>query len=88
MGKAMLTIMAAFAQLERDTMIEGTRAGLAAAAANGRNGGRPRKVDAAAVTKARVLRDTGITAADIGKMLGVSRATVYRYLSDGSSLSA
>jgi DNA invertase Pin-like site-specific DNA recombinase len=36
MGKAMLTIMAAFAQLERDTMIERTRAGLAAAAANGR----------------------------------------------------
>ena len=33
MGKAMLTIMAAFAQLERDTMIERTRAGLAAAAA-------------------------------------------------------
>ena len=41
MGKAMLTIMAAFAQLERDTMIERTRAGLAAAAANGRKGGRP-----------------------------------------------
>ena len=36
MGNAMLTIMAAFAQLERDTMIERTRAGLAAAAANGR----------------------------------------------------
>ena len=43
MGKAMLTIMAAFAQLERDTMIERTRAGLAAAAANGRKGGRTRK---------------------------------------------
>ena len=40
MGTAMLTIMAAFAQLERDTMIERTRAGLAAAAANGRKGGR------------------------------------------------
>ena len=37
MGTAMLTIMAAFAQLERDTLIERTRAGLAAAAANGRN---------------------------------------------------
>ncbi len=39
MGTAMLTIMAAFAQLERDTMIERTRAGLAAAAANGRKRG-------------------------------------------------
>jgi DNA invertase Pin-like site-specific DNA recombinase len=81
MGKAMLTIMAAFAQLERDTMIERTRAGLAAAAANGRNGGRPRKVDDAAAAKARNLREKGINATDIAKMLGVSRATVYRYLS-------
>ena len=76
MGKAMLTIMAAFAQLERDTMIERTRAGLAAAAANGRKGGRPRKVDDADAAKARQLREKGITATDIAKMLGVSRATV------------
>ncbi len=82
MGKAMLTIMAAFAQLERDTMIERTRAGLAAAAANGRRGGRPRKVDNADAAKARALRDKGVVAADIAKMLGVSRATAYRYLSD------
>jgi DNA invertase Pin-like site-specific DNA recombinase len=82
MGKAMLTIMAAFAQLERDTMIERTRAGLVAAAANGRKGGRPRKVDAADAAKARNLRGKGVTATDIAKMLGVSRATVYRYLAD------
>jgi len=80
MGKAMLTIMAAFAQLERDTMIERTRAGLAAAAANGRKGGRPRIVDDATATKARNLREKGVAATDIAKMLGVSRATVYRYL--------
>lgn len=84
MGKAMLTIMAAFAQLERDTMIERTRAGLAAAAANGRKGGRPRKVDDASAIKARNLREKGIHATDIAKMLGVSRATVYRYLSEAS----
>jgi DNA invertase Pin-like site-specific DNA recombinase len=88
MGKAMLTIMAAFAQLERDTMIERTRAGLAAAAANGRKGGRPRKVDDADAAKARQLRKKGITASDIAKMLGVSRATVYRYLSEAPPLVA
>jgi DNA invertase Pin-like site-specific DNA recombinase len=88
MGRAMLTIMAAFAQLERDTMIERTRAGLAAAAANGRKGGRPRKVGGADAAKVRNLREKGITATDIAKMLGVSRATVYRYLSDGAPLSA
>jgi DNA invertase Pin-like site-specific DNA recombinase len=84
MGKAMLTIMAAFAQLERDTVIERTRAGLAAAAANGRKGGRPRKVDDVDAAKARQLRDKGIAATDIAKMLGVSRATVYRYLVDAA----
>jgi DNA invertase Pin-like site-specific DNA recombinase len=68
MGKAMLTITAAFAQLERDTMIERTRGGLAAAAANGRKGGRPRKVDDAAAMKARSMREKRITATDIVKM--------------------
>lgn len=82
MGKAMLTVMAAFAQLERDTMIERTRAGLAAAAANGRKGGRPRKVDDADAAKAKDLKAKGLSAPDIAKMLGCSRATVYRYLSN------
>jgi DNA invertase Pin-like site-specific DNA recombinase len=54
MGMAMLTILAAFAQLERDTMIERTGAGLAAAAANNRHGGRPRKIDDAAAARASV----------------------------------
>jgi hypothetical protein len=40
------------------------RAGLAAAAANGRKGGRPRKVDDADAAKARQLREKGITATD------------------------
>ncbi|MBM9839266.1 recombinase family protein [Rhodococcus hoagii] len=81
MGRAMLTIMAAFAQLERDTMIERTRAGLDAAAANGRRGGRPRKVDDAAVARAVQLRDQGLAVPDIARVLGVSRATAYRHLS-------
>ena len=49
---------------------------------------RPRKVDDADAAKARQLRQKGITATDIAKMLGVSRATVYRYLSDDTTLSA
>ena len=81
----MLTIVAAFAQLERETMIERTRAGLAAAAANGRKGGRPRKADVADAAKARSLRDKGINATDIAKMLGVSRATIYRCLADSAA---
>ncbi|MFE2122421.1 recombinase family protein [Rhodococcus aetherivorans] len=82
MGKAMLTIIAAFAELERSTMIERTRAGLAAAAANNRKGGRRPKLDTAQAIRARELRDRGMTASEVGKVLGVSRATVYRYLAD------
>jgi hypothetical protein len=51
MGTAVLTITAAFAQLGRDTMIERTRAGLAAA--NNRHGGRPGKVEDAAAARPR-----------------------------------
>ena len=44
--------------------------------------GRPRKVDVADAAKAQKLREKGIAATDITRMLGVSRATVYRYLAD------
>src|SRR5215472_17324175 len=47
MGKCMLAMVAAFAELERDLAIERTKAGLAAAAAQGRRGGaRPQYVEA------------------------------------------
>ena len=45
----------------------------------------PRKVDDADAAKARQLRDKGISATDIAKMLGVPRATVYRYLADDAA---
>jgi DNA invertase Pin-like site-specific DNA recombinase len=52
----------------------------ASSRANGTKFGRPRKVNDADAIEARSLRDKGISATDISKMLGVSRATVYRYL--------
>jgi DNA invertase Pin-like site-specific DNA recombinase len=81
MGRAMLTVMSAFAQLERDQLAERTRAGMAAAAEHGRKAGR-REVtaDHAKVKRARALKAQGLTPADIGKLIGASRATVYRYL--------
>jgi DNA invertase Pin-like site-specific DNA recombinase len=81
MDKAMLTIMAAFAQLERDTMIERTRAGWPLPQPTGARVD-ARKVDDADAGKARRLRGKGIAATDIAKMAGVSRATVYRYLTE------
>ncbi|WP_372697340.1 recombinase family protein [Arthrobacter sp. JSM 101049] len=81
MGKAMLTIMSAFAQLERDQLAERTRAGLAAAAARGRKGGRPGVTpESEKVRQAGQYRAAGLTPPEIGKLLGISRATVYRYL--------
>ncbi|MCW3768861.1 MULTISPECIES: recombinase family protein [Paenarthrobacter] len=82
MAQAMVTIIAAFAQLERDQLSERTRAGMAAAAASGRKAGR-REVtaDDRRVRRAKELKAQGLQPVDIGKIIGVSRASVYRYLS-------
>jgi DNA invertase Pin-like site-specific DNA recombinase len=82
MGRAMLTVMSAFAQLERDQLAERTRAGMAAAAVHGRRAGRPEvTAQDRKVKRARELKAQGLKPADIGRIIGASRATVYRYLS-------
>lgn len=82
MRQAMLTIMAAFAQLERDTIVERTRAGLDAAKAQGRVGGRPSKVDAKKLTTIKKLLASGDhSRAEIASMTGISQATLYRVIS-------
>lgn len=86
MGQAMITVLAAFNQLERDVTIERTHAGLAAAKAQGRVGGRPRVMDMKKTKTARTLYESGDhTVAEIATMLGVGTATVYRYLSGAST---
>ena len=81
MGEALLTIMTAFAQLERDTLIERTRAGLGSARAQGRLSGRPPKVDAKLLERIRKLAASGDhTRAEIAEMVQISRATLYRTL--------
>ena len=82
MAQAMVTIISAFAQLERDQLSERTKAGMAIAASHGRKAGR-REVTATHpnVKQAHVLKKQGLKPSDIGKIIGTSRATVYRYLS-------
>lgn len=83
MGRAMLTIMSAFAELERDTIVERTRAGLEAAKAKGKIGGRPSKVDPKKLATIKKLVDSGNhTRAEIAKMVGLSPATLYRVLAN------
>lgn len=81
MSQAMLTIMAAFAQLERDTIVERTRAGLEAAKAKGKVGGRPPKVDAKKLKTIKSLLASGDhSRADIARMVDISPATLYRVI--------
>ena len=60
---------------------QNTRRGLAHARAQGRVGGRPRVMDADRTATARQLREEGKSYAQIGKILGVSAASIYRSLS-------
>lgn len=77
-GRAMLQMLAIFAEMERDFIRERTMAGLAAARAQGRVGGRPRSTDSARNRQAQALRNAGECVPDIAKALGVSIATAYR----------
>lgn len=72
--------MAAFAELERDMIHQRTMAGLAAARAQGRIGGRPAVMDGdkLAAATARLARGEGPT--QVAKALGISRATLYRHI--------
>ncbi len=79
-GKFFFTMMAAFAELERDILHERTLAGLAAARAQGRTGGRPTVMDADKLAAAQARRIKGESPTRIAEALGVSRASVYRHL--------
>lgn len=79
-GKFFFTVMAAVAELERDLIHQRTMAGLAAARAQGRIGGRPSVMnpDKLAAATARLARGESVT--QITKALGMSRATLYRHI--------
>lgn len=80
-GKLVYTIIAGVAEMERDLLIERTNSGLAAGRARGRKGGRKREFSPAAVRKAQEQYDKGeLSVAEIARLAGVSRQTLYRYL--------
>ncbi|MBW4526823.1 MAG: recombinase family protein [Phormidium tanganyikae FI6-MK23] len=79
MGRLFFNIMASMAEFEKDLIRERTLAGLAAARARGRSGGRPKKVTEAQIKRARELaKNPGITIVEICKIIGVPRSTYYR----------
>ena len=80
-GKLIFHVFGALAEFERDIIRERTLAGLAAARARGRVGGRPRKLSEKQVEMARnLMKDISIPLAEICETLGVSKATLYRYV--------
>lgn len=79
-GRFFFHVMAAMAEMERELIKERTKAGLAAAKARGRKGGRKAKMSLSKIDAARQLLASGIAATDVAQNLGVSRATLYRAL--------
>lgn len=80
-AKLMLGIYGAFAEYERDLLRERTHVGLAAARARGRSGGRPKLLDSKKIDRAKELHAAGnMSPKEIADAVGVSVATLYRYL--------
>ena len=83
-GKLVFHVFGALAEFERDLIRERTKAGLAAARARGRRGGRPKassfNTDKKVALAQALYEDKNNSIADICATLRVSRSTLYRYL--------
>ena len=80
-GKLVFHLFAALAEFERDLIRERTLAGLAAARARGKRGGRPKALDAQRIGLAKTLYDTKqLPVKEICALLAIGKTTFYRYL--------
>ncbi len=80
-GRLVFHIFASLAEFERGVIRERTMAGLQAARARGRKGGRPPALSDKDLTVAKaMLRDPDITVAEVARRLGVVPSTLYRHL--------
>lgn len=79
-GKLFFTMIAAFAEFEREIMRSRTIDGLAAARARGRKGGRKPAMTPSKIQTAKSMYSQGVQIREIAEVLGVSRPTIYRAL--------
>lgn len=79
MGKLMVTMLLAFAEFERDMIVERTQGGKAIARANGKRvDGRPKKFSPAQLSHAMQLLDAGNSYTAVEEMTGISKSTLIR----------
>ena len=79
-GRFFFHVMASLAEMERELIVERTRAGLETARQLGRKGGRRPKMTGSKIESAKKLLASGIPPKDVAKNLGVSVPTLYRWL--------
>jgi len=86
-GRLCFGLFATLAEYERELIIERTKAGLAAARARGRNGGRPRKMDKGTLKIAMAaMSDRNSVAKDVASRLNMTTTTLYYYVNADGSL--
>ena len=85
-GKLVFGLFASLAEFERELIVERTKAGLQAARARGRMGGRPRKMDICTLNMAMsAMSDQKAVAKQVAKRLNITTTTLYMYVNgDGS----
>lgn len=82
-GRLYFNILASIAEFQRELIVENTKEGLDAARARGRKGGRKPVMSAEKTAVARQMYDSKQHTVDaIAKVLGVSRASIYRALGE------
>ena len=79
-GRFFFHVMSALAEMERELIVERTRAGLAAAREQGRVGGRRRIMTEEVVERCRRMLSTGATRQQVADVIGVDVKTIYKYL--------
>ncbi|PTG54495.1 transposon DNA-invertase [Staphylococcus chromogenes] len=79
-GQLLFHLFAAFAEFERNLILERSSAGRIAARARGRYGGRPEKLNQKDLKLLKTLYDNGTPIKTIAEQWQVSRTTIYRYL--------
>jgi DNA invertase Pin-like site-specific DNA recombinase len=86
-GRMAFSLFATLAEYERELIIERTHAGLKAARARGRLGGRPRKMDAETLKMAAAaMTDQSSVASEVAKRLNITTATLYTYINGDGTL--